>query len=156
MRFSFLPCAPRSHPFSTRQGPTTKSSTQFMVFLNSQERDENDFVMGVAIKLIITEFATVNTVIECLLKSNIHWLSLKINDVFYIPFSPNVLREPFCTRVVLSSAHQLCWLQQGNSTSLRNHRQMLEHSPKSKPSTSQLHNQLIHSHKTFRVTGHLI
>ena len=58
--------------------------------------------MGVAIKLIITEFATVNTVIECLLKSNIHWVSLKINDVFYIPFSPNVLREPFCTRVVLS------------------------------------------------------
>ena len=61
--------------------------------------------MGVAIKLIITEFATVSTVIECLFKSNIRWLSLKINDVFYIPFSPNVLREIFCTRVVPSFFH---------------------------------------------------
>jgi len=61
--------------------------------------------MGVAIKLIITEFATVSTVIEYLFKSNIRWLSLKINDVFYIPFSPNVLRETFCTRVVPSFFH---------------------------------------------------
>lgn len=92
-------------------------------FSDSWERDENGLVMGVSIKLIITEFATVNTIIECLYKSNIHWCSSKINDGLYIPFSPNVLRECFCTRVVLlSSVHQLCWLQQVTSASLRNHR----------------------------------
>lgn len=70
-------------------------------FSDSKLRDENGLVMGVAIKLIITEFATVNTIMDCLFKSNIHWISSKINDVFYIPFSPDALREHFWTTAVL-------------------------------------------------------
>lgn len=90
-------------------------------------------------KLIITEFATVNTIMKCLFKSNIRGRSLKMNDVFYNPFPPNVLRAHFCTATVilyLSLAHQLGWLQKVTFTSLRNHEDV-ERSPISKPGTGQ-------------------
>lgn len=132
-------------------GSRFKTFLPFWGFSDSSERDENGLVMGVAIKLIITECATVNTIMKCLLKSNIHRLSLKTSDVFYIPFPPHGLKKHFWhnSGSFLFPQHPVGWLQQVASTSLRNQADA-EHSLVSKPSTSQWRNQLIHFLKTSR------
>lgn len=110
MRIFFPSLCSQSHPFSTRQGPTTKSSTQFMVFKQLGE-GWKWFYQPIYIKLIITEFATVNTV---MMFTQIKYSLAFFEDKWCIlyPIFSKCTKRTFLHKggSIFSSAHQLCWL----------------------------------------------